>query len=133
MLNAVDLFVRNHCSQPSAVGASPIGVRGPEVIPINRGAHSATKMETTPSKQHRMQRDYASTTDCILQNLSMPVGNPSARCYANAPWRAFRWTCALLQETSTQPSTNIQEAVQESLELAEAVDLHQLPGLQCSG
>lgn len=45
-----------------------------------------------------MQHDYASGTDCLLQNLSTTVGNPSARCYANAPWRAFTWTCALLQE-----------------------------------
>ena len=59
----------------------------------------------------------------------MTVGNPSARCFANAPWRAFTWTCALLQETRTQPWGNLHEAVQESLELAEAVDLHQLPGL----
>ena len=60
----------------------------------------------------------------------MTVGNPSARCYANAPWRAFAWTGALLQETRAQPWGNLQEAVQESMELAEAVDLHQLPGLQ---
>ena len=77
-----------------------------------------------------MQRTYASTTECILQNLSRIVCNPSARCYANAPWRAFAWACALLQETHTQPWGNLQEAVQESMELAEAVDLHQLPGLQ---
>ena len=66
----------------------------------------------------------------ILQNLTMAVGNPSARCYANAPWRAFTWTCALLQETNTQPWGNLQAAVQESLELAEAVDIQQLPGLK---
>lgn len=77
----------------------------------------------------RMQQTYASTTECISQNLSMTVGNPSARCFANAPWRAFTLTFALLQETHTQPWGNLHEAVQESLELAEAVDLHQLPGL----
>ena len=60
----------------------------------------------------------------------MSVGNPSARCFANAPWRAFTWTCALLQETNTQPWGNLKEAAQESLELAEAVDIQQLPGLQ---
>ena len=43
--------------------------------------------------------------------------------------RAFAWTCALLQETNTQPWGNLQAAVQESLELAGAVDMHQLPGL----
>ena len=84
----------------------------------------------TTQAAHRMQRTYSSTAECILQNLSMTVGNPSARCYANAPWRAFTWTCALLQETHTQPWGNLQEAVQESMELAEAVDLHQLPALQ---
>ena len=44
--------------------------------------------------------------------------------------RAFTWTCALLQETNTQPWGNLQAAVQESLELAAAVDIHELPGLQ---
>ena len=39
------------------------------------------------------------------------------------------WTCALLQETNTQPWGNLQLAVQESLELAEAVDIRELPGL----
>lgn len=77
-----------------------------------------------------MAHDYATTTDCLLQNLTMTVGNPSARCYANAPWRAFTWTCALLQETSAQPWGTLQEAVQESLDTAEPVDLQQLPGLQ---
>ena len=76
-----------------------------------------------------MAHDYASTTDCILQNLTMTFGNPSAHCFANAPWRAFTWTCALLQETSTQPWGNLQEVVQESLDMAEQVDLQQLPGL----
>ena len=77
-----------------------------------------------------MQNVYGSTTECILQNLSMTIGNPSARCYANAPWRAFAWTCALLQETNTQPWGNLQDAVHESLELAEEIDVRTLPGLQ---
>ena len=34
----------------------------------------------------------------ILQNLNMVVGNPSSRCYANAPRRAFCWMCAYLAE-----------------------------------
>ena len=74
-------------------------------------------------------QDYATSTDCILQNLTMAVGNPSARCYANAPWRAFTWV-ALLQETSTQPWGTLQDAVQESLDTAEAVDIMHLPGLK---
>lgn len=92
-------------------------------------------MPTTPSAtstpEHiHMAHDYASTTGCILQNLTMTIGNPSAHCFANASWRAFTWTCALLQETSTQPWGNLQDAVQESLDTAEHVDLHQqLPGL----
>ena len=76
-----------------------------------------------------MQNTYASTTECILQNLSMAIGNPSSRCFANAPWRAFTWTCGLLQETHTEPWGTLHAAVQESLELAEAVDIQQLPGL----
>ena len=74
-------------------------------------------------------QNYATATDCILQNLTMVVGNPSVRCYANAPWRAFTWVCALLQETSTQPWGTLQEAVQESIDTAEQVDLQNLPGL----
>ena len=49
----------------------------------------------------------------------MVVGNPSVLCFANAPWRAFTWVCALLQETSTQPWGTLQEAVQESIDTAE--------------
>ena len=71
-------------------------------------------------------QDYATSTDCILQNLTMAVENPSARCYANAPWRAFTWICA----TSTQPWGTLQTAVQESLDTAEAVDIMTLPGLK---
>ena len=59
----------------------------------------------------------------------MAIGNPSSRCYANAPWRAFTWICGLLQETHTEPWGTLHAAVQESLELAEAVDIQQLPGL----
>ena len=44
----------------------------------------------TTTKQQPMQ-DYATSTVCILQNLIMAVGNPSAR--SNAPWRAFTWIC----------------------------------------
>ena len=72
---------------------------------------------------------YASTTDLLLQNLSMVVGNPSARCYANAPWRAFCWMCAYLAEFNRDPWGVIKEAVQTSLELSEPVDIQQLPGL----
>ena len=72
---------------------------------------------------------YASTTDLLMQNLSMVVGNPSARCYANAPWRAFCWMCAYLAEFNRDPWGVIKEAVQTSLELSEPVDIQQLPGL----
>lgn len=57
---------------------------------------------------------YASTTD-----LNMIVGNPSSRCYANAPWRAFCWMCAYIWLNSTEPWGVIKEAVQTSLELSE--------------
>lgn len=56
---------------------------------------------TTPEQHHKMQQDYASTADSLLQNLSMSIGNPSARCFANAPWRAFTWTCARLGAHAT--------------------------------
>lgn len=29
----------------------------------------------------------------LMQNLTMVIGNPSQRCYANAPWRAFTLSC----------------------------------------
>ena len=106
------------------------GALGPHVISIKGGGQQKNKAAFRKPTQKKMQNTYGSTTECILQNLSMKVGNPSARCYANAPWRAFAWTCALLQETNTQPWGNLQDAVQESLELAEEVDIRQLPGLQ---
>lgn len=106
-----------------------LGAPGPEVVTIKGGAFHCSADDQTSWTRVRMQNTYASTTECILQNLPMAVGNPSGRCFANAPWRAFTWTCALLQETRTQPWGNLHKAVQESLELAEAVDIHQLPGL----
>ena len=38
--------------------------------------------------------------------------------------------CAFLQEHNLQPWGTIRDAVQESLETAEAVDIQSLPGLQ---
>ena len=105
-------------------------LKPPDYLSIKGGAASSGSTELPQSGPHHMEHEYASATDCILQNLSMTVGNPSAHCYANAPWRAFTWTCALLQETSTQPWGALQDAVQESLDTAEQVDLHQLPGMQ---
>lgn len=70
--------------------------------------------------------ECASTTDLILQNLCVIVGNPSSRCYANAPWRAFCWMCAYLNR---EPWGTIKEAAQTSLELSEPVDIKTLPGL----
>ena len=107
-----------------------LGAPGPNVVCIQGGRKPTSQV--TPAAKHtgKMEPAYATTTEVILQNLTMTVGNPSARCYANAPWRAFTWTCALLQETNTQPWGNLKEAVQESLELAEAVDIQQLPGLR---
>ena len=55
---------------------------------------------------------YAPTTDLLLQNLSMVVGNPSARCFANTPWRAFCWMCAYLAEFNRDPWGVIKDAVQ---------------------
>ena len=117
-------------SSVSAVDGPLPGAPGPEVIPIQGGGHNHLHTENKTIAGAQMQGTFAPTTECMLQNLTMAVGNPSARCYANAPWRAFTWTCALLQETNAQPWGNLQDAVQESLELAEAVDIHQLPGLQ---
>ena len=112
----------------SAVDGSSLGAPGPEVVKIQGGGASRPPQSGHKGKA-ATQSTFASTTECILQNLTMTVGNPSARCYANAPWRAFTWTCALLQETNMQPWGNLQLAVQESLELAEAVDIRELPGL----
>ena len=106
------------------------GAPGEHVITIKGGAINLQSEIDKIRRQPRMQNTYASTTECILQNLSMAVGNPSSRCFANAPWRAFTWTCGLLQETHTEPWGTLHAAVQESLELAEAVDIQLLPGLQ---
>ena len=100
------------------------------MIQIKGGASYFKQTHPKADTRTRMQSTYGSTTECcILQNLSMSVGNPSSRCFANAPWRAFTWTCALLQETHTEPWGNLYDAVQESLELAEVVDIQTLPGL----
>ena len=116
-VNIFDLFATDTGADGPLLGAP-----GPEVIKIHGGGAQKPHRKSSRPKV-TMQGTYASTTECILQNLTMKVGNPSA------PWRAFTWTCALLQETNTQPWGNLQPAVQESLELAEAVDLLQLPGL----
>ena len=103
---------------------------GTHILSILGGAaSSADTFDVAPTKTAGMQ-NYATATDCILQNLTMAVGNPSVRCFANAPWRAFTWICALLQETSTQPWGALQEAVQESIDTAEQVDIMALPGLR---
>ena len=97
---------------------------------LGRASTTADTLDSATQKAPGMQ-NYATATDCILQNLTMVVGNPSVRCFANAPWRrAFTWVCALLQETSTQPWGTLQEAVQESIDTAELVDIQALPGLR---
>lgn len=53
----------------------------------------------------------------------MVVGNPST----NAPWRAYTWMRAFLAEFNLEPWGTIKDAVQASLELAEPVDIKQLP------
>ena len=58
-------------------------------ISIKGGANPGTSAAPTPPGLPMMAHDYASTTDCILQNLTMTIGNPSAHCFANALWRAF--------------------------------------------
>ena len=88
-----------HLAHASASDGPSFGAPGPEVVTI-RGGGTHRPPKTSRGKAP-MQGTSASTS--ILQNLTMTVGNPSARCYANAPWRAFTWTCALLQETNTQP------------------------------
>lgn len=93
------------------------GAPGPEVILIQGGSNQCHYKGHKIAARGQMQNTYASTTECILQNLTMTVGNPS---FANAPWRAFTWTCALRQENNSQPWGNLQDAAQESLELAEA-------------
>ena len=117
-------------SEPSIQPSGHDKLKPSDYLSIKGGAYPSGNTELPRTGLQPMEHEYASTTDCILQNLSMTVGNPSAYCYANAPWRAFSWTCALLQETSTQPWGTLQEAVQESLDTAETVDLHQLPGMQ---
>ena len=102
---------------------------GGAYLSILGGASDTFGTTSSSDQQGAGVQNYATATDCILQNLTMVVGNPSVRCHANAPWRAFTWVCALLQETSTQPWGTLQEAVQESIDTAEQVDLQNLPGL----
>ena len=122
-LHRFDLF--EDFTLPASVHGQLLGAPGPEVVSVQGGGKPTSPGATKTNHDGKMDPSYASTTECILQNLTMAVGNPSARCFANAPWRAFTWTCALLQETNT-----LREAVQESLELAEPVDIQQLPDLK---
>ena len=117
-------------TSPDSEHGPLLGAPGPEVVSVQGGGKKTSTAVSAAKHTGKMDTSYASTTECILQNLTMAVGNPSARCFADAPWRAFTWTCALLQETNTQPWGNLKEAVQESLELAESVDIQQLPGLK---
>ena len=66
------------------------------------GEVTSATYETWETSQNMSTNIYASTTDLLMQNLSVVVGNPSARCYANAPWRAFCWMCAYLAEFTQQ-------------------------------
>ena len=93
------------------------------------GGHTAS-IETWETNQAMSTNVYASTTDLLMQNLCIVVGNPSTRCYANAPWRAFCWMCAYLAEFNREPWGTLKEAVQTSLELSEPVGIKKLPGLQ---
>ena len=66
---------------------------GSAFVHIRGGATETTVSTTATQPRQSTMQDYATSTDCILQNLTMAVGNPSARCYADAPWRAFTWVC----------------------------------------
>ena len=74
---------------------------GTDYLSILGGAASFDDTWGSATQRTPTMQNYATATDCILQNLTMTVGNPSVRCFANAPWRAFTWVCALLQETSS--------------------------------
>ena len=81
---------RMHDFDHSTTPASPVdglssGAPGEQVIVIKGGANNFQDENVTTKGQPRMHNTYASTTECILQNLSMTVGNPSSRCFANAP------------------------------------------------
>ena len=124
-LFAAQSYTSTEYAEPTAGTA-----HGNDTLSILGGAAStADTFDSATAKKAGMQ-NYATATDCILQNLTMVVGNPSVRCFANAPWRAFTWICALLRETSTQPWGTLQEAVQESIDAAEQVDIQTLPGLR---
>ena len=112
-------------NRPPADGAP----HGNAYLSILGGAPESIKTTRSPTPTFSGMQNYATSTDCILQNLTMVVGNPSLRRFANAPCRAFTWVCALLQETSTQPWGTLREAVQESIDTAEP-DIQALPGLR---
>lgn len=65
---------------------------------------ASSDIETRDMSHH----EYASTTDLILQNLTMIIGNPSARCYANAPWMR-----AYLAEFNMEPWGTLKDAVSQ--------------------
>ena len=113
----------HHSSEPAAPHGPWLKITG------GASAKPSSTFDSGRTQPNMSSHYYASTTDLLLQNLSMVVGNPSARCFANAPWRAFCWMCAYLAEFNRDPWGVIKDAVQTSLELSEPVDIQRLPGL----
>ena len=100
------------------------GAHGQTFLSLTGGASSFSSSSATSSATGTKDMSH------ILQNLTMVIGNPSTRCYANAPWRAFCWMCAHLAEFNMQPWGTLKDAVQASIELSEPVDIKSLPGLE---
>ena len=69
-------------TQPDSEHGPLLGAPGPEVVSIQGGGKPNSKTGFTAKHTGKMEPSYASTTECILQNLTMAVGNPSARCFA---------------------------------------------------
>ena len=61
-----------------------LGAPGPGVVCIQGGRKPTSQVKSKLKHKGKMEPAYATTTEVILQNLTMTVGNPSSRCYANA-------------------------------------------------
>ena len=88
---------RHQASHHSSTAQSNFDLWQPHPTPADHGSRprlaviggTAWMLTATTEMNQHVLYDYATSTDLLMQNLTMIVGNPSQRCFANAPWRAF--------------------------------------------
>ena len=107
-------------------------LQGGAVSSQNRNEHNCDESDVEMQGLQETQHAPASLefTEAILQNLTMKCGNPSQRCYANAPFRAWVWTNSFLQLQGNHLPSHAQKVLDEALENPGAVNLPHMAGLK---